>query len=385
MPDKPSSHRQADLRYVGRGAQSRPSNRFERLARVPEAAEFACSAELSAVEAESQVADAEPSETPIPVARRIATQYLPDESQTIVTQNDSPDVSFRYSVNPYRGCVHGCSYCYARPTHEYLGLDAGLDFETRILVKHRAPQLFRAWLMRSDWQPEPIMFSGVTDCYQPIEREYELTRQCLEVAWEARQPISIVTKNALIQRDLDLLREMARTRLIHVAISVTTLRQDLSRVMEPRTSSPAARLATLRALADAGVPAQVMVAPIIPGLNDHEIPAILQAARDHGASQASYTLLRLPLTVLPVFEHWLEQTLPFQSDRVKQRIQSVRSGKMNDSQFGSRLRGTGAIAEQIAMTFRVFQTRCGLSAPAPDLSTAEFRPPRPTRGQLRLF
>jgi DNA repair photolyase len=360
-PDRPET-----VHYVGRGAQSRPANRFEQIVNEPDEAElWQGTDEL--------------------LARRIPTQYLPDESQTIVTQNDSPDVSFRYSVNPYRGCAHGCSYCYARPTHEYLGLDAGLDFETKILVKHQAPRLFRQWLMRPKWVPEPIMFSGVTDCYQPIEREYQLTRGCLAVAWEARQPISMVTKNALVQRDLDLLSNLAARRLVHVAVSITTLRQELSRVMEPRTSSPASRLATVRALSEAGVPTQVMIAPVIPGLNDHEIPAILEAARDHGASQAGYTLLRLPLTVRPVFERWLEAAVPLQADRVRQRIQSVRSGKMNDSQFGSRLRGTGPLAEQIAMTFRVFRARYGLSEPTPELDTTAFEHPRPTEGQLRLF
>jgi DNA repair photolyase len=364
-PAHPSGKRDAEIRHVGRGAQSRPANRFERVAR-----------EVDGEWLDDEGAGAE---------TKIATQYLPDDSQSLVTQNDSPDIGFRYSANPYRGCAHGCSYCYARPTHEYLGFDAGLDFESRILVKHRAPELFREWLMRPAWVPETIMFSGVTDCYQPIEREYRLTRQCLEVAWESRQPISIVTKNALIRRDLDLLTPMAQHQLIHVAISVTTLRQDLSRTMEPRTSSPAARLEAMRALSDAGVPTQVMVAPVIPGLNDHEIPRILEAAQQHGAQQAGYTLLRLPQTVLPVFQQWLQQTLPLQAERITQRVMSVRSGKMNDSQFGQRMRGTGPLADQIAATFQVFRQRYGLSEPMPTLNTTNFRSPRPLSGQLRLF
>ena len=214
---------------------------------------------------------------------RPPTEYLPDESQSIVAENDSPDVGFRYSVNPYRGCAHGCSYCYARPSHEYLGFSAGLDFETKVLVKHRAADLLRAWLGRPSWQPETIAFSGVTDCYQPAERQFQLTRGCLAVAAECRQPIGIITKNALVRRDVDLLSELAAHGAVRVYISVTTLDAKLARVMEPRTSSPEARLRAMRELNAAGVPAHLMLAPVIPGLNDSEIPAILQAARDAGA------------------------------------------------------------------------------------------------------
>ncbi len=187
----------------------------------------------------------------------MATEYLPDESQSIVSTNESPDIPFRYSINPYRGCSHGCSYCYARPGHEYLGMNAGIDFESKVLVKHRAPELLRAWLARDDWQPEPIIFSGVTDCYQPAEREFRLTRGCLEVACEARQPIAIITKNALVTRDLDILTRMAADRTASVALSITTLDAELARTMEPRTSSPAARLRAVRQLAEAGVPSAV--------------------------------------------------------------------------------------------------------------------------------
>jgi DNA repair photolyase len=233
----------------GRGAHIRPANRFER---VHVEADYA------------QIAD---DEAFFEELGRPKTQYLPDDSQSLVAQNDSPDVPFRYSVNPYRGCAHGCSYCYARPTHEYLGLDAGLDFETKVLVKRRAPELLREFLARPSWKPEPITFSGVTDCYQPVERELRLTSRCLEVALEARQPIGIITKNALVVRDLDLLVHMAALGLVHVHLSVTTLDAALGRSMEPRTSSPAARLRAVRELADAGVPVGVMVAPVIPGLN----------------------------------------------------------------------------------------------------------------------
>ena len=214
-----------------------------------------------------------------PSQQRVATQFLPDRSESIVTENDSPDVPFRYSVNPYRGCEHGCSYCYARPSHEYLGLGAGLDFESKIFVKERAPELFARWLARDGWQPEMICFSGITDCYQPAERNYALTRGCLQVAAEARQPIGIITKNRLVTRDLDVLRPMAERSLVHVSISITTLDEQLARRMEPRTSRPAARLEAIRELSKAGVPTRVMVAPVIPGLNDSEIPQILKAAK----------------------------------------------------------------------------------------------------------
>ena len=248
------------------------------------------------------------------------TAYLPDHSRSIVTQNDSPDVGFRYSINPYRGCSHGCSYCYARPTHEFLGLNAGLDFETKIFVKESAPELFREFLARDSWSPEPIALSGVTDCYQPGDARFRLTRGCLEVAVETQQPMSIITKNALVVRDLDLLRELATADLVHVHLSITTLDAGLARSMEPRTSTPAARLRAVTVLAQAGIPVGVCVAPVIPGLNDSEIPAILAAAKEAGAKEAGYILLRLPLTVAPVFHEWLERTLPDRVQRIEGRI-----------------------------------------------------------------
>lgn len=408
--------------YRGRGAQMRPANRFERVQRTSEElpeeyvrprAERKPNLERTpghepAGERELLV-ERDSSDNPQPgddlelvddlaaaaslagqptvggALRRLPTEYYPDASQTIVTQNDSPDISFRYSLNPYRGCAHGCSYCYARPSHEYLGFDAGLDFETKVMVKLRAPELLRAWLARPSWVPETIMFSGVTDCYQPGEREFQLTRQCLAVAGETHQPVAIVTKNALVTRDLDLLASMARRNLVHVAVSITSLDQSLTRVMEPRTSSPAARLDAIRQLAAAGVPTQVMVAPVIPGLNDHEIPQVLQAARDAGATRASYTLLRLPLAVKPVFLDWLQQRLPSRAERIVNRVLAVREGQLNDAQFGRRMRGTGPYAEQIATTFRVFAQRFQLVEPWPELNCADFRPPRPTSGQLTLF
>lgn len=317
---------------------------------------------------------------------RAETVYLPDDTKSVISENDSPDLFFRYSLNPYRGCQHGCAYCYARPTHEYLGLNAGIDFETKIFVKHRAAELFREWLARDGYQPEVVMMSGVTDCYQPGERQFRITRACLEVALEARQPMAIVTKNALITRDLDILSEMAKRRLIGVAVSVTSLDPALTQTLEPRTSRPEARLRAIRELSAAGVPVRAMTAPIIPGLNDIEIPRLLEAVSKAGAQTASFTLLRLPWTVKPVFQEWLDRT---QSEAVRDKIggliQQTRGGKWNDARFGSRFRGEGAIAEQIGHTFRVFAAKHGLNRErsAPDAS--QFRRPIGKKGQQRLF
>jgi DNA repair photolyase len=318
-------------------------------------------------------------------AKNRKIQYLDDKSKSIVTENNSPDIRFRYSVNPYRGCVHACSYCYARPYHEYLGFNAGLDFETKILVKHDAPKLLEQFLARKNWEPEMISFSGITDCFQPAEREFKITRQCLEVASKANQPIGIVTKNALVVRDLDILAPMAAKRLVTVCVSVTTLDSALARTMEPRTSIPKARLRAISELAKAGIPTKVLVAPIIPGLNDNELPAILQAAKEAGAHGAGYVLLRLPLTVEPVFLEWLQRTQPDHKDRVLNRIRQCREGSLSDSKFGSRMRGSGEIAEQIKHMFQLFSRKYGLDQPLPELNCELFTPPRLDACQLRLF
>lgn len=348
----------------GRGAHSNPPNRFE----------------PRHYERDDSVEGLDDGE----IGANPATQYLPDHARSVVTENQSPDVGFRYSLNPYRGCSHGCAYCYARPTHEYLGFSAGLDFETKILVKEAAPELFRAFLARPSWRPEPIVMSGVTDPYQPGERHYQLTRRCLEVAKDARQPISIITKNALIRRDLDLLGPMAAANLVHVNISVTTLDTDLARVMEPRTSTPAARLRTIGALAEAGVPVRVLVAPVIPGLNDSEMPAILAAAKEAGAQAAAHMLLRLPGAVAPVFREWLERTHPGRLGKIEGRIRSTHGGKLNDAAWGRRMSGTGELAEQVHNLFRLFARRHGLDGDLPPYDTTQFRPP-PRDGQPWLF
>ncbi len=349
----------------GRGTHLNPRNRFES---VETRADW------------EQIA----AEDPDALAPAVATEYLPDDSQSIVSTNDSPDIPFRYSLNPYRGCQHGCAYCYARPTHEYLGMSAGLDFEAKILVKHRAAELFRGWLAKRREAAEVVVFSGVTDCYQPCERRYLLTRRCLEVALEARQPVGIVTKNALVLRDLDLLKEMAAVRTIRVFFSVTTLDPELARVMEPRTSTPQARLRAIGELRAAGVPVGVMTAPIVPGLNDTELPAILKQAAAAGAQSAGYQLLRLPLSVEPIFMDWLERTEGVPRERIESRIRATRGGKLSESRFGDRMRGHGEIAASIKSIFDVFAREYDLDGELPPLDGSRFRPPS-TGGQRWLF
>lgn len=320
---------------------------------------------------------------PEPLARKV--EYLYDDSKSIVAKNNSPDLPFGHSINPYRGCAHGCSYCYARPTHEYLGLNAGLDFETKIIVKKNAPHLFRRFLSNKTWQPQPIAISGVTDCYQPAERHFKLTRGCLEIALEARQPIGIVTKNALIERDIEILTQMASMDLVHVFLSITTLDAKLAREMEPRTSTPAARLRAMETLANAKIPVGVMVAPIIPGLNDDQIPTILKSASDAGARTVGHVLLRLPLTVAPVFHEWLQRTQPLKADRVMSRIRKTRDGQINQSTFGTRMRGSGEIAEQIHSMIGVFKRKYGMDQPMPPYNCNQFRRPENGDSQPWLF
>lgn len=355
------------LNLPGRGAQSQPANPY-----------------LS-TQLELDLAACAEDEELLAQLQRPVTRYFEDTSQTIVTENDSPDIPYRYGVNPYRGCAHGCSYCYARPYHEYLGLSAGVDFESKIFVKLRAAELFREWLSRPKWQPEQIVFSGVTDCYQPAERQFELTRQCLAVAAECRQPIAMITKNALVTRDLDLLSELASHHAVSVAISITSLDQELTRVLEPRTSAPQARLRAVCELSAAGVPVHVMVAPIIPGLNDSEVPAILAAAAEAGAASASFTVLRLPTTLQHIFVEWLERFRPNHAPKVLTLIREMRDGRLNITKFGERMRGAGPYAEQIAMTFRAFAKKHGLDRKIPALNAADFRPPRSGARQGWLF
>jgi DNA repair photolyase len=362
-----STDNQPPSHVVGRGAQIRPQNRFE------------------AVRTDADWEQLEPDEVADLDQRRIPTQFFVDQTRSLITQNDSPDIAFRYSINPYRGCEHGCAYCYARPSHEYLGMNAGLDFETKVLYKPDAAKLLRAELCKPSWQGEFIAISGITDCYQPAERRLRVTRSIIDVLVEARQAFGIITKNALVLRDLDLLAPHALQRMCAVNISLTTLDAELARVLEPRTSPPAARLRAIRELSSVGIPVRVMTAPIIPGLNDMELPAILQAAAEAGASGAGWQMLRLPWAVRPIFEDWVARNRPEQSDRIFGRIEAVRNGKRNDYQFVRRMRGEGEYADNIAQTFKVFTHKFGLDRGLPPRDMTQFRPPRSPDGQKTLF
>lgn len=311
------------------------------------------------------------------------TLYLRDDTRTLITTNDSPDISFGASLNPYRGCEHGCAYCYARPYHEYLGFSAGLDFETRILVKPEAPAILRRELSANSWKPQPLAMSGVTDCYQPVERKLGITRGCLEVLAEFRNPVGLVTKNHLITRDRDILARLAAVEAVAVFLSITTLDPVLARHLEPRASAPAHRLEAIRQLTAAGIPVSVLVAPVLPGLTEHEIPAILRAAREAGAVRAGYTMLRLPHGVKDVFSAWLEKHRPGAKEKILGRIKEVRGGRLNDSSFGIRMRGEGHLAEDIRRLFAISAQREGLTQKPIPLSVASFR--RPGDEQLSLI
>ncbi len=313
----------------------------------------------------------------------LRTQFLVDHSATIIAYNDSPDIGFRASINPYRGCEHGCIYCYARPTHEYLGFSSGLDFESKIMVKTKAPELLRAELAARKWKPQSLAMSGVTDCYQPVERKLKITRGCLEVLAECRNPVGIVTKNALVARDIDVLQELAKHRCAAVFISLTTLDTDLRRVMEPRTASPRDRLDTMQKLASAGIPVGVMTAPIIPGLNDYEIPQLLKAAAEAGARTAGYVVLRLPYQQKDLFDDWLTRHFPDRKEKVLNRIRALRGGKLYDADFKNRMSGEGIFAEQIGQMFKVACHKHGLNREHVHLTTKHFR--RPPGNQLDLF
>ena len=349
----------------GRGARTNPTGRFERARIEPD---------LDALSEEPAV-DLEPALEPAP--RR--TQAIPDPSRTAITFNKSPDIPFDASLNPYRGCEHGCAYCYARPTHEYLGYSAGVDFETKILVKERAPELLRRELSAPRWKPQVVALSGVTDAYQPLERKLELTRRCIEVFAEFRNPISIITKNALVARDLDLFRELNEYQAISINLSLTTLDNSLQRVLEPRASAPHERLRAVERLAEAGIPVGVNIAPIIPGLTDSETPALLKAAAAAGAQRAGHIVLRLPHGLRDLFDDWLLTHRPMRREKVLHRLESLRGGNLNDPRFGSRMRGEGRFAEQISGLFELMVRKYGLDQPHPPLSTEAFRRPGGTQ------
>lgn len=305
--------------------------------------------------------------------RALQTHFYDDQTKTLLSKNDSPDLGFMYSLNPYRGCEHGCVYCYARPSHEYLGMNAAADFESKIMVKRDAPRLLAETFQKKSWEPEVIVVSGNTDCYQPAERKFQITRQCLEVFLRYKNPLGMITKNFLVTRDVDILNELAKDDLVRVTVSITTLDKELTRTMEPRTSTPERRLDTIEILAKNGIPVGVNVAPIIPGLNDSEIPAVLKAARERGAVSAGMTVVRLPWAVEPIFLDWLKRERPLQESRVIAYIKDVRGGKMYQSKFGERMRGSGPIAESIRTMFKIYASKYGLNKQSLSLRKDLFR------------
>lgn len=311
------------------------------------------------------------------------TQYIPVYPKTILNRVESPDIGMAWSMNPYQGCEHGCIYCYARNTHNYWGYSAGLDFEQKVLYKKDAPQLLEQQLKKKNWKPEPIMLAGNTDCYQPAEQTLGITREILQVLWKYRHPVGIITKNSMVLRDLDLLQPMAENRLLRVSISLTTLDEKLRRLLEPRTASVKARLKTIEVLAAKGIPVNVMMAPIIPGLNDHEILEVGQKVSSLGAVSMAYTMVRLNGDVAAIFEDWIRKTMPDRADRVLNRIRDVHGGELNDSRFGTRMRGEGQFAEVVKQQFQLARQRyfADKAKPAYNLDLFEQR----RNPQMSLF
>ncbi len=356
-------------RTRGRGATGQPSARFEPLHREP-------------VD-DGWVGDDEP---PTP----LRTEVTVERPRTVLSWNQSPDVPFELSLNPYRGCEHGCSYCFARPAHAYVGLSPGLDFESRLFAKVGAADCLRRELARPGHRVTPVALGINTDAYQPVEREWRITRELLEILAEARHPVSIVTKSALVERDLDLLAPMAEQGLVQVALSVTTLDRSLSRRLEPRAAAPQRRLETMRRLSAAGVPVSMLVAPLIPVLTDGELETLLVAGAEAGARSADYVLLRLPREVAGLFEDWLRAWTPLKADHVLQRLREAHGGRLYDSTFGHRMRGAGPYADLLAQRFRLARRRAGLGGRLAELDITRFRAPAPpddreTSGQLALF
>ncbi len=347
----------------GRGAVTNPETRFETLHR-----------EIFDDEWTAESDEAAP-----------RTQFFRDSSKSILAKNESPDVGFTYDLNPYRGCEHGCVYCYARPSHEYLGFSSGLDFETKIMVKEDAAKLLEEEFSRKSWKPTVVALSGNVDCYQPVERKLGITRQCLQVFLKYRNPVSMITKNALVLRDLDILKELSALNLVSVCLSITTLDNELARRMEPRTSTPEQRLFAIEQLAKAGIPVSVNTAPVIPGLNDEELPSILKEAAKRGASSAGYIMLRLPYSVKGLFIDWLKREYPERAEKVLNRIRDIRNGELNDSDFSTRMKGTGEIASSVEQLFSISCRKFGLNKKRPRLSTDKFLRPAGDRNQEMLI
>jgi DNA repair photolyase len=347
----------------GRGARSNPTHRFT-------------------VEARSFLDDGWESLAELPPLK---TEIFTETPKSIISRNDSPDISFDRSINPYRGCEHGCTYCYARPAHAYMGLSPGLDFESKLFIKPNAAALLREELTATNYVPRTIALGANTDPYQPIEKQYRISRGVLEVLAEFNHPVGIVTKNAMVTRDIDILQPMAKQGLVKVALSITTLDGKLARAMEPRASTPSKRLGAIEALSKAGVPTVVMLGPIIPGLNDHEIENILKAARAAGATEAGYTMLRLPHEVKGIFKDWLEKQYPDRFAKVMSQVKDVRSGRESSSQFGERMTGSGPVAWTIGRRFQLACQRLGLNAARVKLRTDLFARPPMVGEQMALF
>ena len=340
---------------TGRGTPINPSNRFQPLD---------VALDLDQLEQDQAAADGRPN---------VKTTYLVDNTRSIIAYNDSPDVSFDAGINPYRGCEHGCVYCFARPSHEYLDFSLGIDFETKILVKLDAPQLLRKELSAKSWKPQTLGFSGITDAYQPIERKLQITRKCLQVLAEFRNPVAMITKSHLIARDSDLLGELASRKAAMACVSVTALHNGLARIMEPLASAPRDRLAAIKALADANVPVGVLVAPVIPAINDHEIAQIIQAAADHGARFAGYVPLRLPWGLKELFTDWIARHFPDRREKVLNRLMEMRGGKLYESDYFKRMEGQGPFADYISNLFDLACRRAGLNQERVTLDPSHFR------------
>ena len=353
------------VQHKGRGAQVNLPNRFEKLhiEKLPY---------QDYVDYDEEFYDSQ-----------IKTVFFKDISKSVVTKNDSPDLYFNYSFNPYRGCEHGCIYCYARPSHEYLGFSSGIDFETKIMVKENSPALLENFFNKKNYKPDVIMFSGNTDCYQPIETKLQLTRKCLDVCLKFGNPVSIITKNFLVVRDIDIITELAKKNLVSVMMTVTSLDKDLIRKMEPRTSTPERRLKAIEELAKNKIHVGVMIAPVIPGLNDEEIPDILKEAAIRGAAFAGYTILRLPYSVKDLFVDWLSREFPDRANKILNRIKDIRGGKLNENEFGKRFRGEGEFAETIRNLFNLSCRKINLNLKKIELTTEHFK--KPSVRQLDMF
>lgn len=311
------------------------------------------------------------------------TSYLEIYPKTILNKVTSPDIGLTYSMNPYQGCEHGCIYCYARNTHEYWGFSAGLDFERKILYKANAPELLEKKLKSKNWQAHGIMFSGNTDCYQPIEKKLEITRKMLLVLLKLKHPVSMITKNALILRDLDILKKMSRLNLIHVSISITSLSEETRRILEPRTTTIKKRLETVKVLSKNGIPVNVMMAPIIPAINNHEIFKLVKKVSELGAKSAAYTVVRLNGAIGSIFKNWVKKTYPDRAEKILHQIEDCHSGQLNDSRYGKRMRGEGKIAEQIAMHFKLARKLYLPNVGLPPLDFTKFD--KHETNQIKLF